>query len=1055
MISPSVQVFRALILWATVLVAFGQPSASPGVGDLTERRGLSTGRTIGGQVLAQGDLNHDQQLSRSEMKALAGGWYQRLNSGGTGRVGQEEFLAGFERLLQESPDAAQPRIPRARFGPSPYLGLFVAIDQDKDGALTVDEFTGTWTGWFDQWSGGGTTALELENLGAGISGVLPRTNLGRGISRTAQTRIPGLPEPPPAPVLPPEKAIGRIEVPLGFHVELAASEPMIEDPVAISFDPDGRLYVVEMRSFMLDIDRSGEGDPISRISLLEDLDHDGRFDKSTVFLDGLVLPRSVSAMHGGVLYVSDYKLHFARDDDGDGRADLNVLVDPDYGPGDIEHAPNGLMLALDNWIYNGGSSFRYRWIGDRLVKQSTERRGQWGMTQDNVGRLLYNVNNSQLLGDFTPPNYMGRNPHHITSAGLNLFVATDQRVFPIRMNTAVNRGYLPEVLDSSGRLHVFASSCSPVVYRGDNYPLEFVGNAFVCDPVANLVKRNLLFDDQLTLRSRFAYDDSEFLVSTDERFRPVNLVSGPDGALWVVDMYRGISQHGAFMTPYLRRESLERGLDQGIHYGRIYRVVSDSKRPAPFPRLAALESSELVSHLAHSNGWMRDTAQRLLVERAHRTVLPDLLRVVKEKRQSLERIHALWTLEGILLNSPGEVSAGKTAAIRTAGAPASAGPSLVVVEAASELAQGVPGEEVLTACFQAMGDVDTDVQVAAIRVAESLTSRDPAAQQDLLARMEGLASSESPEVCFQLALTAGNLPKPAAFPTLIRVASRHAQHALLRHAILSGLNGWELQFLQIVLSEPGWVGEQSGRGALLEALAAAVIRERDPQKCEMLLLLIASQEGTGAWRQTSLVEGVVGVVKARRFQPIELAAAPKMFAVLSRSENVRVREAAARLPEFFAWPGNPRNPTAPAPQEQDASPEIQSLNDAGKTLFRQVCAACHGLNGEGLRPLAPPLTNSAWVSGSPERLIRIVLNGVSGPIHVDGRKYEPPGTLPDMPALREALDDAQIASVLTFIRTQWGAEVPGYVRPDQIKKIRTETQERELPWTEDELLQIK
>ena len=126
-------------------------------------------------------------------------------------------------MLQESPDAAQPRIPRARFGPSPYLGLFVAIDQDKDGALTVDEFTGTWTGWFDQWSGGGTTALELENLGAGISAVLPRTNLGRGISRTAQTRIPGLPEPPPAPVLPPEKAIGRIEVPLGFHVELAAS----------------------------------------------------------------------------------------------------------------------------------------------------------------------------------------------------------------------------------------------------------------------------------------------------------------------------------------------------------------------------------------------------------------------------------------------------------------------------------------------------------------------------------------------------------------------------------------------------------------------------------------------------------------------------------------------------------------------------------------------------------------------------------------------------------------------------------------------------------------
>ncbi len=1055
MISLSLHVIRALILWTTVLVVSGQPSLSPGVGDRTERRGLSTGRTIGSLVLAQGDLNRDQQMSRSEMKALAGTWYERLDSGATGRVGQEEFFAGFERWVRDSPEAAQSPVRRARFGPSPYLGLFVAIDQDKDGALTIDEFTGAWTGWFDQWSGGGTTALGVESLGEGISAVLPRTNLGRGISRTAQTRIPGLPEPPPAPVLPPDEAIRTIQVPDGFHVELAASEPMIEDPVAISFDPDGRLYVVEMRSFMLDIDRTGEQEPISRISLLEDVDRDGRFDKATVFLDGLVLPRSISAVHGGVLYVSDYKLHFARDDDGDGRADLNVLIDADYGAGDIEHAANGLMVALDNWIYNGGSRFRYRWMGDRLVKQNTETRGQWGMTQDNVGRLLYNVNNSQLLGDFTPPNYMGRNPHHTTSAGLNLFVATDQRVFPIRMNTGVNRGYLPEVLDSSGRLHVFASSCSPVVYRGDNYPVAFIGNVFVCDPAANLIKRNLVFDDQLTLRSRFAYENSEFLASTDERFRPVNLVSGPDGALWVVDMYRGISQHGAFMTPYLRRESLERGLDQGIHYGRIYRVVSDLKRPAPFPRLSSMDSSALVAKLAHSNGWVRDTAQRLLVERSDRSVLSDLLRVVEEGRQPLERIHALWALEGILLNLPSGTSSRDTTAIRAEGAHASVGPSLVLVDEVSELTGGAPGEQVLAACFQAMADVDTAVQVAAIRVTESLTLRDPAAQQALLARLEGLAVSGSPETCFQLALTAGNQPKPAAFPSLIRVASRHAEHALLRHAILSGLNGWELQFLQILLSDPGWVAERPGRGALLEALTAAVIRERDPQKCEMLLALVVAQEGTGAWRQISLAEGLVSVLNSRRFQPIELAAVPKVTGMLSRSENIQVREAGTRLPELFAWPGNPRNPTTTARREQNTSPEVQALSDAGKTLFSQICAACHGLNGEGLRPLAPPLTNSEWISGSPERLIRIALNGVSGPIHVDGLKYEPPVTLPDMPALREALDDEQIASVLTFIRSQWGADVPGTVRPDHIKKIRTITQDRELPWTEDELLQIK
>src|SRR6185436_6180929 len=137
-----------------------------------------------------------------------------------------------------------------------------------------------------------------------------------------------------------------------------------------------------------------------------------------------------------------------------------------------------------------------------LVKQATEQRGQWGMTQDNYGRLLYNVNNSQLLGDYTPSNYMARNAHHATSAGLNLFVATDQSVFPIRMNTAINRGYSPEVLDPvTGRAFIFASSCGPVVYRGDNFPAEFANNAFVADPALNLLKRNILFDGDLTLTS--------------------------------------------------------------------------------------------------------------------------------------------------------------------------------------------------------------------------------------------------------------------------------------------------------------------------------------------------------------------------------------------------------------------------------------------------------------------------------------------------------------------------------------------------------------------------
>jgi hypothetical protein len=466
---------------------------------------------------------------------------------------------------------------------------------------------------------------------------------------SSQDPIPGLPKPPPSPVLPPYKAIESMQMVDGFEFKLAASEPMIQDPVALSFDENENLYVVEMRSFMLDIDRTGELDPICRISLLKDSDGDGVMDESHVFLDELIVPRAVLATHGGILFVENYQLYFAKDTNEDGRADVRILMDPDYGRSNIEHAPNGLMRAMDNWIYNGRSPWRYRWIKGRLVRERTEIRGQWGMTQNEYGRLFYNVNNSQLLGDFTPPNYMGRNENYPSSAGLNLFVATDQRVYTTRMNTAVNRGYLPDVLDDSGRLHVFASSCSPVIYRGDQYGDAFVGNAFVCDPAANIIKRNFVFEEEMTLSAKQAYQGFEFLSSSDERFRPVNLHAGPDGCLWVLDMYRGIAQYGMFMTDYLRRETLDRNLQKGIHYGRLYRIVNQKKQPRAPLKLNTMSSMDLVGMLGHPDGWIRDTAQRLIVESGGRSLIPDLLFFAQHSIKPFGTIHALWSIEGLLV----------------------------------------------------------------------------------------------------------------------------------------------------------------------------------------------------------------------------------------------------------------------------------------------------------------------------------------------------------------------------------------------------------------------
>lgn len=1017
------------------------------------------------QMLSQADKNKDNKLSRDEFMSLAETWFDVLDPDGTSHVSQDEFIERFATILPPTFSPRSEGVPgggRGGFMAARLVGLFIAFDDDKDGTLTRTELKQTMTKWFQQWDAAGTGSLDRDKLVAGLVAVLPRTNMGGATGAEAQTPIPGLPKPPPSPVLPPQASIKTVQLARGFKMELTASEPMIEDPIAISFDENGRMFVLEMRGFMTDMNRTGEREPTGRISLLTDANRDGRFKKSSLFVDKLILPRAVLAIHGGILYVSDYRLWFARDSDGDGRADLTELIDPAYGLGNVEHGPNGLMRAMDNWIYNAESPFRYRFFGNVLVKQRTEFRGQWGMTQDNYGRLFYDVNNSQLLGDVAPPNYMNRNPNHRTSAGINQVIATDQRVFTIRMNTAVNRGYLTNVLDSSGKLYVFSSSCSPVIYRGNNYPAEFLGNAFVCDPSANLIKRNLVFDQNLSLSSKFAYDNFEFLASSDERFRPVNANNGPDGALWVVDMYRGVIQYGLFMTSFLRRESLERGLDQGIHLGRIYRIISTRKSPAKFPRLAGENSAALMRQLSDPNGWTRDTAQRLLVERGDRSIAGDLARLAVRGSNPLGRIHALWTLEGLLVSLPNDLAA----------PPSTNSVRLLNIESNLVLEARGLTPEILQVCLKAAHDANPKVQVAAIRVAEVLTTSSPAQQSVVLENLNGLQKSANLEVVFQSALSAGNFAKPASLPLLVGIAGAHADQAIIRHAILSGLRDWELQFLQVLLADPQWQNQKPGHSTLLQNLADAVMNGRDPAKIETLLSFAATQKPAQSWRRKALVDGIATASAARSGQLIALRGAPASLETLARVDDPAVRDQAERIKKIFRWPGNggtsdaggasstspiSNNTSLPGPGATSSTSPISENGSTfakGKLLFEQICAGCHGLTGEGLTPLAPPLLKSNWVLGPPNRLVRIALDGASGPIHVNGIKYEPPQTLPDMPSLRQALDDEQLAAVLSYVRQ--GLENGAVeISSNQVADIRNATARRETPWTEDELLQIK
>jgi mono/diheme cytochrome c family protein len=365
-------------------------------------------------------------------------------------------------------------------------------------------------------------------------------------------------------------------------------------------------------------------------------------------------------------------------------------------------------------------------------------------------------------------------------------------------------------------------------------------------------------------------------------------------------------------------------------------------------------------------------------------------------------------------------------------------------------------EEVLEACLDAMAARHPQVQIAAIRVAESLTRANPHDQMLLRQQLAKHVPDASPEVLFQIALTAGNLSKPESIPLLVEVAARNTDQLLIREAIVSGLYRWEIPFLKAVLNDARFADESPGLANLLRILATAVMRQRHPINIDELLTMTAGQisgamgaMGAMSWRGRSLLAGMASRTGGRALRPIRLRAKPESLVQISRLKDPAAQQHAKTLTSLLAWPGHQDDEVQPPPPGRPLTNAERRLVDEGRTVFQKICAGCHGANGEGVRPLGAPLVDSDWVLGSEDRLVRVLLHGLTGAVEVDGVTYQPPIVLPEMPSVA-ALDDAQIAAVLSYIRREWGhAEEP--VSADRVAKIRLETKDRAGPWTAKEL----
>jgi mono/diheme cytochrome c family protein/glucose/arabinose dehydrogenase len=795
----------------------------------------------------------------------------------------------------------------------------------------------------------------------------------------------------------PEQQLATFRVPSAFRVELVAAEPLVAAPVAAAWDPDGRLWVVEMRGYMATIDGDGEDQPVGRVVVLEDLDGDGRMDKSTVFLDKLVMPRAVGFAEGGVLVAEPPTLWYARDTDGDGVCDLKLSAGTYGRQGPVQGTDNGLMRALDNWIYNAHSQRRFKFKAGALVQEATIARGQWGIAQDDYGRLYTNNNSSFLHADLVPYDDLKRHPYfRIHPAGVNERIVADQSVRSIRVNPGINRGYRAEMLREDGSLAVTTAACGPTIYRADRFPPLYRGNAFVPEPAGNVVCRFVLEPDGIRIKTRHVVEEAEFLASTDERFRPVFCAVGPDGFLTVVDFYRGILEHKYSVTTFLRKQVLERGLEKPLDLGRIWRVVPrDAAGPAERPRLSQESSAQLVARLSHPNGWWRDTAQRLLVERADGDVVPALRALARSGAGAPGRIHALWTLEGI-----GAIDA--------------------------------------ESCRAAMAHDHPQVRIAALRAGKALLPTDA----PLLAAASALVGDRDPAVRVQALTTLGDLSGlPEARGTLTAAITNDCADPLARQAVLSGLSGGEMRFLQDLLRLSAWKKTAPGRAELLRDLARLVVFSRDPDATARLLESIAEEPAAAAWRRDALIEGIrADASRGKRSRPIRLAQVPTAFRALAAGV-----ESARPVLDRVTWPGDDR-PVPPPPRP--LTPPEQQRFEQGRGIYQLICIKCHMEDGRGTPGQGPPLVDSEWVHGSAERLLRITLQGLVGPISVDGQTWEL-----EMPAMETALSDEQLAAVLTYVRRAWGNEADPVDAP-AVGRMRHATRDRAKPWTAEELLKI-
>ena len=629
-------------------------------------------------------------------------------------------------------------------------------------------------------------------------------------------------QPADAGPLSPEQALASFQLEPGYRIELAASEPLVKDPVAIAFDERGRLFVVENRGYPDPLDGSDRPGREGTIALLEDTNHDGRFDKRRDFATGLTYPNGIMVWGGGVFVTCAPDLFFLRDTDGDGVADeRRVILTGFEATKTAQIRFSHPTLALDNRVYltgglNGGrvtapahpdrpavtfANSDSRFDPFTLAFEPVGGQGQFGLTFDDYGRRFICSNRHPVRHVVLEPQHLQRNPHLAFSETMQNVsaVGADAAVWPIStdMTTA---SFIPSLI-SAPHAGTFTAASGVHIHRGDALPDGHQGSIFICESAQNLVQRQVRTANGVTFTSRPATSGRDFLASRDSWFRPVFTGNGPDGALYIVDMYRKVIDHPQYV-PEASRALLD--FQSGKERGRIYRIVARDweadRRPFDMGRMSAGQLSALFEH---SNPWWRETAQRLLVERRDREAIPHLRRIATRGRSAAARVHALWTLDGLRELEPGDLST-------------------------------------------ALRDRDAGVRENAVRIAAGRLR----GSREMLADVGRLAGDADARVRFEAALALGASDDPGAIAALASIARRDGGDPWVRAAVLSSVGGRANEFLRAFISSTA--SSPAVRAAVMQDVGQLFGAGESPERCLDFIFLATEPGGEFGWQPAAL-----------------------------------------------------------------------------------------------------------------------------------------------------------------------------------------------------------